>query len=824
MKKIISSPLVFLIFFLFIPAATAWADYAYRIDNPKPNGALPYQLSLNVTNSTGTSNSTDLFTGGLCQSTNCSDLVFYTNNQTEVPYWVKTNISDGVRGEIYLNITVNGTLNAYLGKGGVTRNNTLQGERTFIQYKGNATTAYAMPGIKAQPFIYESRSRVTSASHDVRFGVFSVPRVSPFDGLEIESYSTGNARYLMVYNEGSALSSQNEAPSFTANQLYDLSIVVSESRYDAYVNGNEIGTGATTTALNRNMGLEVYIGSGTFAQDYSFIRHYAATPPTLAATWGELFPLAQTPATPTDLSATTGNFWANFTWSPGAGNVSNSYNVSIGGTWYNGTTTTYKNATLSAHANADAIVYAYNNTCAGTLSATPATYDLTISNNEISISNIDASYTLQEGQTFYIDANYTDADSDTGIFADNSSKWNVNTATGIVSWTTVDGDQGTYYNQVNVSDGYGSVAPYNFTVTVTDSTPAAITDLINTTGNFWVNYTWSPGANTDSYNISVNNSWTNASSALYLNTSASAHAWVNISVYAWNSTLNTLSENVSANTQVPNNPTSQAAIGDKNVTAGDWLNFSIIAVDDDSDILTYGTNASNGIFNTTTGYFNWSTAPADVGTYVWYFNSSDGYGGLDSETITVTVSSSYIPPAPMNLTNSTGNYWVNYSWAAGIGNVTDSYNVSVNGAWTNGTTLPWINTTTIASAWVNITVLAFNSSGTGSLNLTAASQNTEAPAAPEPTPTPTPTPVTGGGGGGGWIPSVEDIVKKISETFNNAPFLSVNQTEATTAEITVRNEGNNSQEYIINWNVRDAKNAIMVSGVQSRDDCCKRDL
>ncbi|MCD4816712.1 MAG: right-handed parallel beta-helix repeat-containing protein, partial [Methanosarcinales archaeon] len=51
-----------------------------------------------------------------------------------------------------------------------------------------------------------------------------------------------------------------------------------------------------------------------------------------------------------------------------------------------------------------------------------------------------------------------------------------------------------------------------------------------------------------------------------------------------------------------------------------------------------------------------------------------------------TMAGSYVPPDPTNLANTTGSYWVNYTWSVGTSNVTDGYNVSLNGTWANGTT------------------------------------------------------------------------------------------------------------------------------------------
>nr|QNO42370.1 hypothetical protein LFOPHFOE_00010 [Methanosarcinales archaeon ANME-2c ERB4] len=60
-------------------------------------------------------------------------------------------------------------------------------------------------------------------------------------------------------------------------------------------------------------------------------------------------------------------------------------------------------------------------------------------------------------------------------------------------------------------------------------------------------------------------------------------------------------------------------------------------------------------------------------------------------------------------------------------NVTDSYNVSVNGTWHNGTTNMPINETVGSGGWLNITVWAWNASGTGTLSAVCISDNVQAP-------------------------------------------------------------------------------------------------
>jgi hypothetical protein len=88
----------------------------------------------------------------------------------------------------------------------------------------------------------------------------------------------------------------------------------------------------------------------------------------------------------------------------------------------------------------------------------------------------------------------------------------------------------------------------------------------------------------------------------------------------------------------------------------------------------------------------------------------------------------YIPPTPTTLANTTGNFWVHHTWAAGSGNVTDSYNVSQNGTWTNTSANIYFNATDVgAHGYSDVTVWAWNSSGSGTLSAGSITQNTTVP-------------------------------------------------------------------------------------------------
>jgi hypothetical protein len=96
-----------------------------------------------------------------------------------------------------------------------------------------------------------------------------------------------------------------------------------------------------------------------------------------------------------------------------------------------------------------------------------------------------------------------------------------------------------------------------------------------------------------------------------------------------------------------------------------------------------------------------------------------------------TTAISKTPPDPVNLTHTTGNYWVKYTWSKGRNDVsTDSYNVSLNGTWTNGTSATFLNTSVGSGGWANISVWAYHNEDNGYLSTTCISDEMQAPIRP----------------------------------------------------------------------------------------------
>jgi hypothetical protein len=172
--------------------------------------------------------------------------------------------------------------------------------------------------------------------------------------------------------------------------------------------------------------------------------------------------------------------------------------------------------------------------------------------------------------------------------------------------------------------------------------PPAPALLTSSQGNFWINYSWQEGSSvnkTDSYNVSVNNYWTNGTTQTFNVSNVGAHGWSNISVYAFNNSGggSLSSAPNSSNTQVANNVPVQTLLDTWAITAGNMLTFTVSASDADPDTLTFSTNATGGTLNTSNGAYSWMPSSADAGAHFWFFSSNDGYGGITKNTTTITV-------------------------------------------------------------------------------------------------------------------------------------------------------------------------------------------
>lgn len=313
--------------------------------------------------------------------------------------------------------------------------------------------------------------------------------------------------------------------------------------------------------------------------------------------------------------------------------------------------------------------------------------------------------------------------------------------------------------------------------------------------------------NTDSFNVSRNSIWTNGTTALFINSTATAHSWINDTIYAYN-TSGTGSLSTSAltnNTRIPNNAPTQSAIGSKSVDESQTLSFQIISTDTDGDSLTHTTNATHGYLNST-GYFTWTTNYTDSGTYYWYFNTTDNYSAVDTEIVTITVTNvpltitSYLPSSNPSTNSGTIQPF----------NIT--LNRTANTTWHYNTSLSQTNTTLTVSNYTNTSLTEI--AGTHNITVDATDDidsttrtwlwTVIAPA---------PQTTTGGGGGGGGTPIQTPTTPTLQPT--NPPSVNIFGS-GLNWDIKIMNEGASEQEYIINWVLRTQSGAIIDSGVLSK--------
>ena len=419
------------------------------------------------------------------------------------------------------------------------------------------------------------------------------------------------------------------------------------------------------------------------------------------------------PAVPTGAGSTWDYYWVNHTWAEGSSygvwyGETDSYNVSINGTWHNGTTDThYNNTGLPPHGWSNASIYAFNNT--GGINETYIYQHVQISNQNITITNT-SDWNDWEGANVYVDYDAVDPDSDTPTFSCNRTDLftDFDTATGQGNWTSP--VAGVYYVDFGVSDGWGSTD--NYTMTILAS--AGPTNLDHTIGNTWVNHTWSPsdgGLITDSYNVSINETWHNGTTDThYNNTGLPPHGWSNASIYAFNNTGGINETYIYQHVQISNQNITITNTSDWNDWEGANVYVDYDAVDPDSDTPTFSCNRTDLFtdFDTATGQGNWTSPVA--GVYYVDFGVSDGWGSTDNYTMTIRK----YELSATNLSNDTSRWYVNFTWEPVDEYTTDSYNVSTEGGTNDG----WHNTTstffkvlfdaTFGYGTANISIYAFN--------------------------------------------------------------------------------------------------------------------
>ena len=279
-------------------------------------------------------------------------------------------------------------------------------------------------------------------------------------------------------------------------------------------------------------------------------------------------------------------------------------------------------------------------------------------------------------------------------------------------------------NAINIKEDWGRDFNSNLSANVTGPNASNVwmnfsnAEFTNTSLG-WLNLTLDEWVN-ESHNVNAH--VTNVSVTVFLNASGATNDsdsfYYEITNRTNTATMDsTATQNVDVSESFYINATCNEEYGDTFYGAANLLEDGAIVA----------TNSS------VTDYVNFSHSESSTGVYnytVRFYNLTHYDNATTPTYSNVTVSGAeYKPPDATTLANSTGNYYVNYTWVMGVpGNVTDSYNVSWNLSWYNNTLTTYMQKEVGASNWGNITVYAFNSSGNGTLSSGSISDNVQAPA------------------------------------------------------------------------------------------------
>ena len=280
----------------------------------------------------------------------------------------------------------------------------------------------------------------------------------------------GGNRYLSTRGQGQG--QHDEAMTAFGGAYHVLEVVrIDSTKVEAYLDNTIDATSIVSIPIKSlPVGLRMYSAGGTMLVDWVLVREYVAVEPT-AILGGEESSF-YTPGDPTNLQNTTGEYWVNYTWDAGAGNGSDSFNISWNGSWTNGSTNTYMNQTVPAGGWANITVWAFNSTNIGSLSggsvsdqvqvSTANAPNITSWSNNVT-SDISITFSVWENNTSCVSFNAT---------ANQSITWTwwldgVNQSNDWDNITICFDTYGTYNISVNGSNENGNTQTITWTVTYT---------------------------------------------------------------------------------------------------------------------------------------------------------------------------------------------------------------------------------------------------------------------------------------------------------------------------------------------------------------------
>ncbi len=267
-----------------------------------------------------------------------------------------------------------------------------------------------------------------------------------------------------------------------------------------------------------------------------------------------------------------------------------------------------------------------------------------------------------------------------------------------------------------------------------------------------------------------------------------------------NITINGTSITNQNNTLYDNSTPTQVTLTQGTVSIS-TINFSWTA---SSDANLWGYRIyrnSNHLAYTQNTYYNDTSLLANT-TYQYIVRANDTYNnwGINSSALSITTNATYnVSGYILNSTTFISGASISCVCGSTTSNSSGYYELSNI---TNGTHSFTISKTGYDN---NVSSVTVSGSNLTNQNFTLTLTSTPAPTSPP----------SGGGGGSVVTPKPTVIYVNIQDENNNPPLLTIIPT-ISGATIKLQNEGKASQEFIINWNLKNALGQILDSGIESK--------
>ena len=251
---------------------------------------------------------------------------------------------------------------------------------------------------------------------------------------------------------------------------------------------------------------------------------------------------------------------------------------------------------------------------------------------------------LAEGGALRIELDASDADGDDLTYAVSGQPPGSSLSGSTFTWAPTNGQASAYEVTFTVSDGRGGMDRETITITVEETNRAPVLSAIGdqrlAEGSSLRIELDAIDADGDDLSYAV--SGQPAGSSLSGSTFAWAPTYEQAGAYEVTFTVSdgrggTDSETLTITVEETNRAPVLAAVGDQRVAEGGALRIGLDAIDADGDDLSYAVSDHPPGSSLSGRTFTWDPTHEQAGAYEVTFTVSDGRGGTDSETVTITV-------------------------------------------------------------------------------------------------------------------------------------------------------------------------------------------